>query len=232
MPPEAASFNPLSDSTGSDSALGALLSFNFCRCLRAGLGRLFARSGARKAGSARGIGRSRRKPDAHDATVRRRPQSSGASYDISSLRGARGNDGAGTSRRKRVGDRARTHATGVRFTCSGQIGQWRDALKPETLERAMACTDFWISIQPKDSILSLSSGDYATKCIAAWLLLIDTGRDFVCCHHARPFHPKFHVTRLHALYRLTNVPVRHIEPRNKLAPTLLVSAAGAGIDPP
>jgi hypothetical protein len=41
-------------------------------------------------------------------------------------------------RRKRVGDRAWKHAPGVRFTRSGQIGQWRDALKPETIERATA----------------------------------------------------------------------------------------------
>jgi hypothetical protein len=41
-------------------------------------------------------------------------------------------------RRKRVGDRAWRQAPGVRFTRSGQIGQWHDALKPETIERAMA----------------------------------------------------------------------------------------------
>lgn len=45
---------------------------------------------------------------------------------------------ADSIRRERVGDRAWRHAPGVRFTRSGQIGQWRDALKPETIERAMA----------------------------------------------------------------------------------------------
>ena len=40
-------------------------------------------------------------------------------------------------RRKRVGDRAWRQAPGVRFTRPGQIGQWHDALKPETIERAM-----------------------------------------------------------------------------------------------
>jgi Sulfotransferase domain len=45
---------------------------------------------------------------------------------------------ADPSRRERVGDRAWKHAPGVRFTRSGQSGQWRDALKPETIERAMA----------------------------------------------------------------------------------------------
>lgn len=41
-------------------------------------------------------------------------------------------------RRLLVGERAWRHAPGVRFTRSGNVGQWRDGLKPATVERALA----------------------------------------------------------------------------------------------